>query len=178
MSSPREKQASTITSSSRSTPKPSKPKSRRCSLAPAQLRPARQANPELPPKPAHYRLRRRAGGAEHVRQAGKFSRSLPADIGGVNTGNDKQAINSEPDRPGEIGSDRIANREYAIERRRPAATNARRLTDRCFINRRVRLAAIEHLAANFGIGVRECACAINQGFATLDHDVGICAQHE
>ena len=46
------------------------------------------------------------------------------------------------------------------------------------VNRRVRLAAIKHLAADRRISVRQRAGAIDQFVAALDDDVGIGADHE
>ena len=53
----------------------------------------------------------------------------------------------------EVGSDRIADRQHALERRHLAAAKGGGVAERRLIDRRMRLAAIEHLAAQRRIGV-------------------------
>ena len=71
-----------------------------------------------------------------------------------------------------------ARRQHAIERHRGGAARRGGRSQRGLIDRRVRLAAIEHFATERRIGIGERAGAIDQGVAALDDHVGIGADHE
>ena len=90
----------------------------------------------------------------------------------------EQAIHAEGGRAGKVGADRIADREHAPERRHLAAAQRGGLGEGRLINQRMRLAAIERLAAERDISVGQRPGAVDQGIAALDDDVGIGADHE
>ncbi len=94
----------------------------------------------------------------------------------MDAGGDEQAIDPERDRTLEVGAHRVADRQHAAMRG-VAAARLRRRGHRLVVDRAIRLAGIDHVAALGGIAVRDRAGAVDQVLAALDHDVGIGADH-
>src|SRR6516162_4920648 len=78
----------------------------------------------------------------------------------------------------EIGPNRIADRQDTLRARGFAAALGSGRGKREVVDRGVRFAAIEHLAAARGIGVRQRPGAVDERVAALDDNVRIGANHE
>src|SRR6516225_7103804 len=127
---------------------------------------------------AHHAARLDAGGGEHRvegRQIRCFARTV---FFGVNPRGNEHTIQTQGGGTLEIGPHRITNGEHSLIGQCLGVAQSGRGSERELIDRRVRLAAIEHIAAEFGIRIGERAGAIHQRIAALDNDVGIGADHE
>src|SRR6516162_8439652 len=127
---------------------------------------------------AHHAARLDAGGGEHRvegRQIRCFARTV---FFGVNPRGNEHTIQTQGGGTLEIGPHRIPNGEHSLIGQCLGVAQSGRGSERELIDRRVRLAAIEHIAAEFGIRIGERAGAIHQRIAALDNDVGIGADHE
>ena len=100
----------------------------------------------LPHQPPRHGLRHHAGVAEHLGQRRRIGIVAVAQLLGVDAGGDEQAIDAEIGRAFQIGAHRIADRQHAAERGR-AAAQRRDPLERQVVDRPVRLAGVEHLAA-------------------------------
>ena len=120
-------------------------------LYPTPLRPSRLGGarqPSFSPRqPARDRLRRDAGIGENPVQRRQIGIVPVAQLLGVDAGGHEQAIDAEIGGAPEIGADRIADRQHALERRRACRAARRRAVERQIVDRPMRLAGVEHLAA-------------------------------
>ena len=130
-------------------------------------------------KSAHDRLRRNAGGGkDRIERAeiGRLARSRTPRHGCRRSTNMQSSPNAAaPLRSVRTESPMASTRLRAGAR---AAAQRRGRGERRLVDRRMRLAAIKHLAAERRVGVGERAGAIDQRVAALDDDVGIGADHE
>src|SRR5438270_532572 len=90
----------------------------------------------------------------------------------MNAAGYEQAIDPETMGAGEIGAHGIADRQNPFELNRPTSPLSGKL-DRALIDRPVRLAIENHLAAELAIELGDGAGTIDQPVAALDDNVGI-----
>src|SRR5712671_107648 len=130
----------------------------------------------LPFQSPHDSLRKYAGSREHAVERRSVGIVAWPKFFRVNARGDEQAVYTECGGTLEVGADRIPNGQHARAVERLAA-HLHRGGERLFVDGRVRLAGIEHLAARIPIAVRNGAGAIDEMFAALHHDIRIGAQH-
>src|SRR4029079_10147935 len=80
---------------------------------------------------------------------------------GMDAAGEEKTIDPETERAGEVGAHRISDRQYTVERGWPAAALGGERHG-AFIDRPVRLAVEDRLAAEFAIELRDRARAIDQ----------------
>src|SRR5712672_90546 len=123
----------------------------------------------LPPQFPHQRARRVA---EQLLHRGRVELVDAFELLGMDAAGHEQAIDAEAERTGEVGAYGIADRQHPVERRRPAAAFGGECHG-AFIDRPVRLAVEDHLAAELAIELGDGARAIDQAVAAFDDDVGV-----
>src|ERR1700704_4353029 len=101
----------------------------------------------LPPQLPHQRQRRVA---EQFLHRSRIELVDALEILGMNAAGHEQAIDSKTMGAGQIGAYRIADREHAGKRRPGVAALGRQLHG-AFVDRPVRLAVEDHVAAQFAI---------------------------
>ena len=124
-----------------------------------------------------YQTRQKSGAftldQENMERLKRLIRDVEAfEFHRVDAAGQEQAIKSHPVRAGQIGADGIADGKHAVERRCPAALFGGEFK-RAIIDRLVRLAVENDLAANAAIQFRNGAGAGDEAMAALDHDVRI-----
>ena len=118
----------------------------------------------LPPQLAHQR----AGWmSEQLPNRGRIELVDALEFLGMDAAGEEKTIDSETERAGEIGSHRISDRQHAVERGRPAAAFGGQRHG-AFIDRPVRFAVEDRLAAEFAIELGDRARAIDQAVAALN----------
>src|SRR3954451_16953684 len=110
--------------------------------------------------------------AEQFAQRGGVELIDPLKFLRMNATGDEQAIDSEAMGPGQIGAYRISDGQNAIELDRVMLPRGGKFHG-SFIDRPVRLAVKDHLAAKFTIKFGEGSRAIDQAVSSFHHDVGI-----
>ena len=110
--------------------------------------------------------------AEQLAHGGWIELVQPLEFAGMNAADHEQAVDPERLRAGKVGPHAIADRQHAVQRRRLAARCGGQ-RHRAIVDRTMRLAVEDHLAAEFAIQFGDRAGAIDQPVAALDHDIGI-----
>src|SRR5260370_33204288 len=91
---------------------------------------------------------------------------------GMDAAGEEKTIDAETERAGEVGPYRIPDRQHTVERGRLAAAFGGERHG-AFIDRPVRLAVEDRLAAEFAIELGDRARAIDQAGAAFDTDVRV-----
>src|SRR5579859_2811228 len=127
------------------------------------------ALPKSPLELAHQRAGRMA---EQFLDGSRIELIQAFELLGVNAARDEQAIDAKTMRAGEVGSHGIADGEHPAERSRLAPPFGRQRHG-ALVDRTVRLAVENRLAAEFCVEFGDRARAIDQAVAAFDDDVGI-----
>src|SRR3954465_4614789 len=109
--------------------------------------------------------------AEQLLDRGRIELVEAREFLGKDAAGEEKAVYSEAERAGEIGAHRIPDRQHTVERGRPAAAFGGERHG-AFIDRPVRLAVEDRLAAEFAIELGDRTRAIDQAVAAFDDDVG------
>ena len=96
--------------------------------------------------------------------------------GPVNASGDEERVQPRSRRAQDVRPHAVADREHAtlLDRR---ASNLLSKRQRLVVNRRIRLAGVDHRAAELLVSARERSRAIDESVAAVDHDVRIGADH-
>src|SRR3954464_2992085 len=108
--------------------------------------------------------------AEQLLDRGRIELVDALEFLGMDAAGEEKTIDAETECAGEVGPHRIPDRQHTVERGWPAAPFGGE-RHRAFIDRPVRLAVEDRLAAQFSIELGDRARAIDQAVAAFDDDV-------